>query len=110
MTDIGVEVYLRPVDAADGQRVVFTGAVRVVEVEHEGTKRQDYSAEVQHEHVVKWLRLNATSRRWCGAVWGREMEAWKGKVGELKKSQLMIGDKMRDVIYVRPAPSGGAVA
>jgi len=68
----------------------------------DGTKKQQYVAEVEHKGEKRRLKLTVASCQEIAPVYGRDSKAWIGRELTVESVNVMVGSSMKQSIFCKP--------
>ena len=96
--------YLAATDLSNGPvegKIVACGTA----VFQKGKKDESIKLAITVEGIVKQIAINKTSAKLCVAAWGDDSDDWLGQRVRVRPVEMMVADKLTQVIIVSPAPA-----
>uniref|UniRef100_A0A6M3JFI4 Uncharacterized protein n=1 Tax=viral metagenome TaxID=1070528 RepID=A0A6M3JFI4_9ZZZZ len=68
----------------------------------DGTPKQQFNIEVEHNLELKTMTLNGTNRNTLINAWGKDTKEWAGKDVKIELVKSLVAGKTVNVIIINP--------
>lgn len=100
------KTYLKSDSVKTGDQIIFRGEGEWVASKKfsypDGTPKQQFNIEVEHNLELKTMTLNGTNRNTLINTWGKDTAGWVGKEAKIELVKSLVGGKAVNVIILNP--------